>query len=68
MNATQRLTDMQSLCADIDACQREAFRLGLQVTGHALNNAKNASGWEMTGDIENAAKASKGIRPGETAP
>jgi hypothetical protein len=55
------------LIKKIQAAETEAHRIGLHLTGHALNAAKNAAGWEFAGDIEEAARAAKGIRPGEAA-
>lgn len=53
------------LLEDIQLLETRAHHLGLTVTGHALNNAKNAAGWEMAGNIELAGKAARGERSGE---
>lgn len=55
----------QEVLAEIEAVERKAHAAGLTITAHTLNNAKNAAGWEMAGELEHAAAASKGIRPGE---
>jgi hypothetical protein len=57
--------EARKLIEQIQALETEAHRIGLHTTGHALNNAKNAGGWEFAGNVEEAARASKGIRPGE---
>ena len=48
----------QQLIADIQTLESFANARGMHVTAHALNRAKNALGWEMAGNIEEAAKAS----------
>lgn len=53
------------LVLDIQSLESRAHRLGMTVTGRALNNAKNAAGWELAGEIELAGKASRGDRPGK---
>lgn len=45
------------LVNDIQALESRCHRLGVHITGHALNRAKNALGWEMAGNAEQAAKA-----------
>lgn len=45
------------LLGDIQALESRCHRLGVHVTAHAMNRAKNALGWEMAGDIEQAGKA-----------
>ncbi len=47
----------QQLLADIQALEGFAHARGFHVTAHALNRAKNALGWEMAGNIEEAGKA-----------
>lgn len=47
---------------DIQALESRAHRLGLHVTAHALNNAKNAIGWELAGNIEAAGMAARNDR------
>lgn len=56
--ATMRETQT-ALLNEIERLERQAFSIGSNVTGHALNRAKNALGWEMAGDIEQAAVAAK---------
>lgn len=53
----------QMLVQEIEELEQRAFRLGLHVTARALNQAKNALGWEMAGNILAAGKASRGQRP-----
>ena len=48
------------LILDIQALESRAHRLGLHATGHALNSAKNAIGWEMAGEPEKAGMAARG--------
>lgn len=55
----------QAIAATIQALELRAHRAGLTVTAHALNNAKNAIGWEMAGDLLSAGRASRGERKGE---
>lgn len=52
------------LLAHIEAAERRAHQDGFHVTAHALNRAKNALGWEMAGDVEQAGRASRDERPG----
>ncbi len=52
--------EFDKLVLEIDALQSRAHEIGMHVTGHALNRAKNVCGWEFSGDIEQAAKAAKG--------
>lgn len=47
----------------IEAAERQAHADGFHVTAHALNRAKNALGWEMAGDVEQASRASRDERP-----
>lgn len=53
------------LLGDIQTLESRAHRLGMTITGHALNNAKNAAGWELAGETELAGMASRGERKGE---
>lgn len=54
------------LIDDIQALESRAHRLGMTVTGHALNNAKNAAGWELAGEPILAGKAARGERAADT--
>lgn len=47
------------LLAHIEAAEQQAHRDGFHVTAHALNRAKNALGWEIAGDVEQAGRASR---------
>lgn len=53
----------QMLIQEIEELEQRAGRLELHVTARALNQAKNALGWEMAGNILAAGKASRGQRP-----
>lgn len=53
------------LLGDIQALESRAHRLGMTITGHALNNAKNAAGWELAGETALAGKAARGERAGQ---
>lgn len=53
----------QQLIGEIEALEQEANRIGALVTARALNQAKNALGWEMAGNILAAGKAARGVRP-----
>lgn len=53
----------QQLVYDLQEIESRAHHFGMHVTAHALNRAKNALGWEMAGDVEKAAKASRNERP-----
>lgn len=47
----------QNMVQEIQDIESRAHALGMHVTAHALNRAKNALGWELAGDIEQAAGA-----------
>lgn len=53
----------QKLIEDIQALESYAHARGLHVTAHALNRAKNALGWELAGNVEEAGKASFALAP-----
>jgi hypothetical protein len=65
MKPAERNTRFRALVAAVQAAETEAHALGLHVTAHTINNAKNACGWEFSGNIEVAALASKGRRVGD---
>jgi hypothetical protein len=46
------------LIRDIDALEQRANALHLYPAGRALNNAKNAAGWQSAGNIHEADAAS----------
>lgn len=48
---------MDQLISEIQEMESRAHDLGMHVTGHALNRAKNAAGWEVAGEVDQAAKA-----------
>lgn len=50
--------DPQTLLRDIEAIEMRANRLGLFPAARALNNAKNAVGWQLAGNIAEADAAS----------
>lgn len=61
--ATRKLTaEMNAIVADIQSLESRAHKVGLTITGHALNNAKNTVGWEIAGNTDRATKAAKGDR------
>lgn len=49
----------RNLISEIQEIESRAHALGMHVTGHALNRARNALGWELAGDTEQAGKAAK---------
>lgn len=49
--------EFDKLVQEIGNLEHRAHEIGLHITGHALNRAKNACGWEFSGDSEQAAKA-----------
>lgn len=55
----------QLLIATIEQLEHEARSLGFVIVANTLNRAKNAAGWELAGDAEEAALASSGLRPTE---
>lgn len=62
-----RLTpEREAICKDIQALEDRAMRAGMPITSRGLNQAKNGWGWEVAGDISNAANAIIGKRPGES--
>jgi hypothetical protein len=52
----------QIMVQEIQELETRAHGLGMHVTGQALNRAKNALGWEMAGDMEQAGKAARDDR------
>ena len=52
----------QQIVAALVSLQQKAHGAGLTVTGHGLNNAMNACGWEMAGNTDRAGKATRGER------
>lgn len=57
----------RQLINEIQDLEHRAHSIGLHVTARALNNAKNAAGWEIAGDVLAAGKAARGVRPRECA-
>lgn len=57
MTASMQRAANQQLVADIQTLESFAHARGLHVTAHALNRAKNTMGWEMQGNVDDAAKA-----------
>ena len=49
--------DPSDLLLDINALEMRANALGLFPCARALNNAKNAAGWQLAGNISRAAEA-----------
>jgi len=48
---------------DIQALESRAHALGMTLTGHALNRAKNVAGWTMAGNDKAAIQAMSGEAP-----
>lgn len=61
--AIQAALARQDFVEEVQALETKAHDLGLHVTGHALNRAKNALGWELAGDIEQAGRSALDQRP-----
>lgn len=59
MKNAERLAAQQKLTIAVQALETEAHRLGCHIGAHSLNRAKNAIGWEMAGDLEQASIASE---------
>lgn len=55
---TAATDDPQLLLRDLTALEMRANKLGLFPAARALNNAKNAIGWQLAGNIAEADKAS----------
>lgn len=65
MIPTQRLSTGGGLIQHIQAAEDQAMRDGFPITSQALNQAKNALGWEIAGNISMADMARVGKRKGE---
>lgn len=55
----------QNVIRQIQDLEVKARAAGLPITARGLNNALNAAGWELAGDIVTAGMATRGERPGE---
>lgn len=55
--AAIRRAGLEVMLEDIEEMEQRAHHLGAHVTAHALNRAKNALGWELAGNVEQAGKA-----------
>jgi len=56
--AVQKRRDTcEALISAIQLAEDQAMRLGMPISSRALNRAKNALGWEIAGNLEQAAKA-----------
>ncbi len=62
MKTIPQSADTAALVNDIQALESRAQKLGMYITARGLNNAKNAFGWELAGDVARAANAAIGIR------
>lgn len=51
------LAGCRNMIQQIQEIETQAHDLGMFVTAHAINRAKNALGWEIQGDIEQAGRA-----------
>jgi hypothetical protein len=65
VQVTDRMTSGSGLIQHIQDAETQAMRDGFIVTARALNQAKNAAGWEMAGNIAQADLARVGKRSGE---
>ncbi len=45
----------RSICIELENLQDRAMRAGLPITTRAIEAAKNCWGWEVSGDLTNAA-------------
>lgn len=61
----ERIASGSGLLQHIQAAENQAMRDGFPITSRALNQAKNALGWEMSGNISMADKARLGKRERE---
>jgi hypothetical protein len=50
----------QTMLQELQELEDRAMRLGMFVTQKAINQAKNALGWEMAGDLLAAGRARRG--------
>lgn len=56
-NIVASTDDPRLILLAIEELEHRAHRLGLHVGARGLNRAKNAIGWEMAGNIEQAGRA-----------
>lgn len=63
--AHQMAPDTTVILSEIQRLENECHQVGMTVTAHALNHAKNALGWETAGETELAGMAARGERPGD---
>lgn len=61
-NAAALRAVRDNLVQELQELERRAHGCGLHVTAHALNRAKNAAGWEIAGNVEEAGRASRDKR------
>ena len=66
VSAALKLSTQVRLCTDLDRMEGEARHAGLYITARALNNAKNAAGWETAGNLIVAGAAARGERTHES--
>lgn len=57
LNPKAKFDDAGQLLLDINALEMRANELHLFPCARALNNAKNAAGWQLAGNIERADEA-----------
>lgn len=57
--------EKHAIINELQSLESRAHKAGLHVTGHAINNAKNAAGWELAGNVEVAGMAARGQRVGD---
>lgn len=56
----RQFPEKQELLRSIEAAELRAGELGLHISARALNRAKNAVGWEMSGNLKEADNAAFG--------
>jgi hypothetical protein len=61
----KRMATGNKLLRDIQAAEDQAMRDGFPISSRALNQAKNALGWEMASNLAMADMARIGKRAGE---
>lgn len=52
----------EMMLQELQELEDRAMRLGMFITQRAINQAKNAMGWEMAGDLLAAGRARRGQR------
>lgn len=63
ITAEMRADTNSLIVREIEELEQLCHRRGLHVTARALNRAKNALGWELAGNVEEAGRAGRDERP-----